>query len=213
MALRIAIAKGRPLDEIVALLRQCGIDFVEDPASSRQLAIASTDNRLEVVVVRGADVPVYLQYGAVDLGVVGLDILIESECESIFELLDLGLARCRMVVASASIEELQPHRHYRVATKYPTFSRSWFYRSNMYIEPIKLHGSVELAPIIGLADLIVDLSSTGKTLAANGLRVLDSLLDVSARLMANRANYKIKSAEINSFVDILKPRLSPPAAD
>ncbi len=207
MSLRIAIAKGRPLEEIVALLHGAGIHFDEDPQTSRQLTIPSRDGSLEIIVVRGADVPVYLQYGTVDLAVVGADILVESDMQNIFELLDLQLARCRMIVAGPQGSTLEPYRLYRVATKYPVYSRSWFYRRSMFIEPIKLHGSVELAPVAGLADLIVDLTSTGQTLAANGLEVLDCLLDVSARLMVNRAIYKIKSKQIDLFADTLRRQL------
>ena len=197
--LTLAVSKGRILKECLPLLERMGIKPVEDPEISRALIIPTNHKALKLVVIRAADVPTYVEYGAADLGIAGKDILIEYQGEGLYEPLDLGIARCRLVVAGA-LTPRQRIGRLRVATKYVHTTRRHFAKQGMQIEVIKLYGSMELAPLVGLADRIVDLMDTGNTLKANGLIPLETIMDISARLVVNKAAMKMKNPEIKSLI-------------
>lgn len=191
--LKIALPKGRMFSEMVSLLNARGHIFPEIE-KSRSLSVISEDGRLEAFVVRSADVPAYVANGAVDIGVVGKDVLWEFEDldSSIYELLDLGFSRCRLVIASLS-GVIPDTPIWRVATKYPVITERVFQAKGRPVEIIKLYGSVELAPQVGLSDVIVDLVETGSTLKANGLEVIEEIGWSTARLVANRVSWKTKN--------------------
>lgn len=202
--LRIALSKGFLLEESLELLEKVGEDVDAVRKSPRQLFFSGKE--ADFIVARAADVPAYVTYGAADLGLVGKDILLESDYD-VFELLDLGYGGCRFVVAgrkdaTQSIEE-DYHRlgSLRVATKFPKVTKDYYETRGIQAEIIKLYGSIELAPIVGLSDVIVDLTATGKTLAENNLRVIDVISSISCRLIANYVSYKLKSTEIETLVD------------
>jgi len=204
--LTIALAKGRLLEPSACLLERVGIRSVCGFVDSRRLVAESVDGAYRFLVVKPVDVPTYVEYGIADMGIVGKDVLLE-EARDVYEPVDLGLARCRLVVAARCErigDALLPHRSYRVATKYPNVARRYFQERGIQIETIRLSGSVELAPLTGLADLVLDLVETGKTLAANGLHPIAEVADSSARLIVNRASRKLNAARINAFIERLK---------
>ena len=196
---RIALAKGRLLKATLPLLERAGLDLENDPNKVRELILLSKDKKIEFVVLRAADVVSYVEYGAADLGIVGKDMLMEEENNSIYELCDLGIAKCRLSVAGLPDRRQTKHRP-RVATKYCLSARRYFAECNHQVSIIKLYGSMEMAPVLGLADLIVDLVDTGKTLAANGLQEFEKIKDISARLIANRASMKIKDHGMKNLI-------------
>ncbi len=198
--LTIALAKGRILDETLPLLARAGIEPADDLASSRKLVFATRRADVRLVLIRSADVPTYVQYGAADLGVTGKDVLAEHGGSGIYERVDLKLAPCRMMTAGVEGRAL-PRRRLRVATKYPRITERFFHEQGRQVELIKLYGSMELAPMVGLADLIVDLVDTGNTLKANGLAPLEHIMDVSSRLIINRAAQKMKHRAITALVE------------
>ena len=198
--LTIALAKGRILDETLPLLARAGIEPVDDLASSRKLIFKTNSANINLVLIRSSDVPTYVQYGAADIGIAGKDVLQEHGGEGLYERVDLKIAKCRMMTAGFSERPL-PRFRLKVATKYPRITRQFFLDRGQQVELIKLYGSMELAPIVGLADLIVDLVETGKTLKANGLEPLEHIMDVSSRLIVNRASLKMKNAAIKQVVD------------
>ena len=198
--LTIALAKGRILDETLPLLARAGINPVDDLASSRKLVFATNQEDIKLVLIRSADVPTYVQYGAADLGVAGKDVLLEHGGEGLYERLDLKIAPCKLVTAGF-IGRPIPQTRLKVATKYPQITREFFQNQGRQVELIKLYGSMELAPIVGLADLIVDLVDTGNTLKANGLEPLDHIMDISSRLIVNRASLKMNNQAIKDLVD------------
>jgi ATP phosphoribosyltransferase len=195
----VAVSKGRILSELLPLLRRMGIEPVEDPETSRGFIIPTKGRDLALVVIRAADVPTFVEYGAADIGVAGKDVLLEYRGEGLYEPLDLGIARCKLVVAALPEARLRKGR-LRVATKYVQTARRYFARQGEQIEVIRLYGSMELAPRVGLADRIVDLVDTGHTLRANGLVVLDTIAEISARLILNKAAMKVKNAAVKSLV-------------
>ena len=197
--LTIALAKGRILDETLPLLARAGIEPVEDLGSSRKLIVASNLDGIRLVLIRSADVATYVQYGAADLGIAGKDVLAEHGGEGLYERLDLKIAPCRMMTAGFADRPL-PRGRLRVATKYPRLTRRFFHDQGRQVELIKLYGSMELAPIVGLADLIVDLVDTGNTLKANGLAPLELIMNISSRLIINRASLKMKNRAIETLV-------------
>ena len=197
--LTIALAKGRILDETLPLLARAGIEPVEDLGSSRKLIVASNLDGIRLVLIRSADVATYVQYGAADLGIAGKDVLAEHGGEGLYERLDLKIAPCRMMTAGFADQPL-PRGRLRVATKYPRLTRRFFHDQGRQVELIKLYGSMELAPIVGLADLIVDLVDTGNTLKANGLAPLELIMNISSRLIINRASLKMKNRAIETLV-------------
>ncbi len=194
--LTLAVAKGRVLKETLPLLERAGIQVLEDPFTSRKLILPTSLVHLSLVVVRSTDVPTYVRFGAADLGVVGKDILVEYDGAGLYELLDLGIARCRMAVAEPAMKPHSVHRRLRIATKYTNTTRNFFARRGLQAEVIKLYGSMELAPLAGLADQIVDLVDTGGTLRANGLVEVETIAHVSSRLVANQASMKLKDQSI-----------------
>ncbi len=197
--LTIALSKGRILDEALPLLRSTGIAPVEDLNSTRRLIVDTNRDEVKLVLVRASDVPTFVEYGAADLGVAGKDILLEHEGEGLYELLDLGIARCRLMVALRRDSESLPRRP-RIATKYTLTTRKYFAAQGKQVEVIKLYGSMELAPLVGLAQGIVDVVDTGNTLRANGLEPREHIVDVSSRLIANRGSMKMKHAQMKSLV-------------
>jgi len=198
-SLTIALAKGRILDETLPLLARAGIEPAEDLASSRKLIVASNQEQVRLVLIRSADVATYVQYGAADLGIAGKDVLAEHGGEGLYERLDLKIAPCRMMTAGIAGRPL-PRGRLRVATKYPQLTRRFFHGQGRQVELIKLYGSMELAPLVGLADVIVDLVDTGNTLKANGLAPLEHIMDISSRLIINRASLKMKNRSIEALV-------------
>ncbi len=197
--LTIALAKGRILDETLPLLARAEIEPAEDLAGSRKLIVATNLDNVRLVLIRSADVATYVQYGAADLGIAGKDVLAEHGGEGLYERLDLKIAPCRMMTAGFADRPL-PRTRLRVATKYPQITRRFFHDQGRQVELIKLYGSMELAPIVGLADVIVDLVDTGNTLKANGLTPLELIMEISSRLIINRASLKMKNRAIETLV-------------
>jgi ATP phosphoribosyltransferase len=195
----IALAKGRILDETLPLLSMAGIRPVDDLTKSRKLVFSSNCANINLVLIRSADVPTYVQYGAADLGIAGKDVLLEHGGEGLYERVDLKIAGCRLMTAGFKNKPL-PVGRLKVATKYPAITRQFFLDQGRQVEIIKLYGSMELAPVVGLADLIVDLVDTGNTLKANGLVALDHIMDISSRLIVNRASLKMKNQAIKDVV-------------
>lgn len=201
--LTIAVSKGRILDDTLPLLEQAGIKPLDDPETSRKLKFPTTRDDVNLLIIRAADVPTYVEYGAADCGIAGKDVLVEHGGNSLYEPLDLQIAKCRLVLAGRKGDENLNGRRRRVATKYVNATRDWFASRGEQVEIIKLYGSMELAPLVGLADLIVDLVDSGNTLKANGLIELEDIMPVSSRLVVNRAAMKIKRTEISELVDVL----------
>ena len=203
----IALSKGRILDETLPLLKAAGIVASEDPDSSRKLIIATSRGDVRLIIVRATDVPTYVQYGAADLGVAGGDVLAEHGSSGLYQPLDLKLARCRLVVAVRKgfnyEQAVRQGARLRVATKYLQTAREHFAAKGVHVDLIKLYGSMELAPLTGLADAIVDLVSTGNTLRANDLIAVEEVAQVSARLIVNQAAFKLKRAVIQPVLDAL----------
>ncbi|MDX9766413.1 MAG: ATP phosphoribosyltransferase [Ectothiorhodospiraceae bacterium] len=197
--LTIALSKGRIYDDTLPLLAAAGIVPTEDPVKSRKLILDTSDPAVKIVVIRAADVPTYVQYGAADLGVAGKDVLMEHGGAGIYEPLDLQIARCRMMVAGRP-QALDVPGRLRVATKFVNIARDHFARQGRQVEVIKLYGSMELAPLVGLADCIVDLVDTGNTLRANGLVPLEHIADISSRLVVNKAAMKMKHTMVKALV-------------
>ena len=204
----IAIAKGRMQDEALALLACAGVRLDEEARNSRRLALSDESGKYRFIFVKPADVPVYVEHGIADCGVVGRDVLLESQADLLLPL-DLGIARCRMVVAAADAEIMTKSLGMlRVATKYSQIARTHFGARGIPVEIIQLSGSVELAPALGLADLIVDLVETGRTLRENGLAVVEEIAESTGRLVVNRASYQLKSDAITELVQALETSLN-----
>ena len=200
--LTIALSKGRIYKDTLPLLAAAGITPADDPDTSRKLILDTNHPEVKLVVIRAADVPTYVQYGAADLGVSGKDVLMEHGGEGIYEPLDLGIARCRLMVAGRPGATDRPGR-LRVATKFVNTTRRHYAAQGRQVEVIKLYGSMELAPIVGLSDCIVDLVDTGNTLRANGLVPLEHIAHISARLVVNKASMKMKSARVKDLIQRL----------
>ncbi len=204
--LTLALSKGRIFAETVPLLAQAGIVVREDPETSRKLILETSRADLRIIIVRAADVPTYVQYGAADLGVAGKDVLLEHGSEGLYQPIDLGIARCRMSVAVPKGFEYQnavrQGARLKVATKYLRTAREHFAAKGVHVDLIKLYGSMELAPLIGLADAIVDLVSSGNTLRANDLVEVEEIMQISSRLIVNQAALKLKQAAISPLLEI-----------
>ena len=198
--LTIALSKGRIFKETLPLLAGVGVVPVDDPATSRKLILETSREDVKLVIIRAQDVPTYVEYGAADLGVAGKDVLMEHDGEGLYEPLDLGIAECRMMVAGRTTDG-EPRGRLRVATKYVNTSRAFFAERGIQVEIIKLYGSMELAPLVGLADRIVDLVDTGNTLKANGLQPLQHIADISSRLIVNKASMKMKHRAVKTFIE------------
>jgi len=201
----LALSKGRIFDETLPLLQSAGIEVLEDPEKSRKLILPTNRDGLRVVLVRASDVPTYVQYGGADLGVTGLDTLLEHGSQGLYQPLDLGIARCRLSVAVRAdfdyANAVRQGSRLRVATKYMSLAREFFAAKGVHVDLIKLYGSMELAPLTGLADAIVDLVSTGGTLRANQLVEVERIMDISSRLVVNQAALKLKQAPIRELID------------
>ena len=210
--LTLALSKGRIFEETLPLLAAAGIEVTEDPEKSRKLILATNQPGVRVVLVRATDVPTYVEHGGADLGVAGLDTLIEHGLGSLYQPLDLQIARCRMSVAvRADFDYLGAVRQgsrIRVATKYTTIARQHFADKGVHVDLIKLYGSMELAPLTGLADAIVDLVSTGSTLKANQLVEVERIMDISSRLVVNQAALKLKREPIRRLIDAFSQAVS-----
>jgi len=209
--LTIALSKGRIFEETRPVFARAGIEPVEDPESSRRLILPSTRDDVRFVVVRAADVPTYVEYGGADLGVAGKDVLLEHGGEGVYEPLDLGIAACRMVVAGPSDRTVPARGRPRVATKYVQTTHRYFAAQGRQVEIIKLYGSMELAPLVGLADWIVDLVDTGGTLRANGLAPYETIADITSRLIVNKAAMKTRNAEVRALIDAVRAGVGTPA--
>ena len=205
MTITLALSKGRIFDDSTPLLKAAGIEALEDPEQSRKLIIGTTRPDVRVVLVRASDVPTYVQYGGADLGVAGHDILLEHGGQGLYQPLDLGIARCRLSVATRAdfdyAAAVRQGSRIRVATKYTQCARDHFADKGVHVDLIKLYGSMELAPLTGLADAIVDLVSTGSTLKANGLVEVERIMPISARLIVNQAALKLKREPLRALID------------
>ncbi len=200
--LTIALSKGRIYKDTLPLLAEAGIVPLEDPETSRKLIIETSRPGVRVVVIRAADVPTFVEHGAADLGVSGKDVLMENPSNGLYEPLDLEIARCRLMVA-APVNSTAPSGRLRVATKYIETARRWYAARGEQVELIKLYGSMELAPLVDLADCIVDLVETGNTLKANGLEPREMIAHISSRLVVNKASMKMKHTEIQPLLEAL----------
>jgi ATP phosphoribosyltransferase len=201
----LALSKGRIFEETLPLLDAVGIGVAEDAEASRKLILATRRADVRVILVRASDVPTYVRYGAADLGVAGRDLLAEQGGEGLYQPLDLGIARCRMVVAVPEgfdyARAVRQGARLRVATKYLRTASEHFAAKGVHVDLIKLYGSMELAPLVGLADAIVDLVDTGYTLKANRLKAVEEIQAVSSRLIANPASLKLKRAEMAPLIE------------
>lgn len=203
MQITIALTKGRILKETLPLLAHAGIEPVENISESRKLLFDTNRDDVRLLILRGSDVPTYVQFGAADIGVAGKDTLLEHGAEGLYEPLDLGIARCQLM--TAGIVGVQPKEgRIRVATKYVNIARRFYAERGRQVDLIKLYGAMELAPIMALADEIVDIVDTGNTLKANGLEARDRIADVSSRLIVNKAAMKTKHKAIRQIVDDLR---------
>ena len=198
----IALSKGRIYKETLPLLAQAGIEPVDDPETSRKLIIDTNQSDTKLLILRAADVPTYVQYGAADVGVAGKDVLLEHGGDGLYEPVDLQIAKCKLMVAGkVDLEnENTSGRRLRVATKYINSARKFYASKGQQVELIKLYGSMELAPVVGLADRIVDVVDTGGTLKANGLKAMEHIADISSRLIVNRASMKMKHDRVTRFI-------------
>jgi ATP phosphoribosyltransferase len=201
----IALAKGRVLEEAAPLLAAAGVTPSEDPGTTRKLILETNRADVRLILVRAADVPTYVQYGAADLGIAGRDILLEHGGRGLYQPLDLGIAKCRLVVAVPEgfdyAGAVRRGARLRVATKYMQTAREHFAAKGMHVDLIKLYGSMELAPLVGLADAIVDLVDTGKTLKANKLVAVEDILAIASRLIVNPASMKLKRATVVPLIE------------
>ncbi|UNU72679.1 ATP phosphoribosyltransferase [Moraxella nasovis] len=200
--LTIALSKGRILKETLPLLKAAGIELLEDIEQSRKLVFPTTNPDVQILILRASDVPTYVEHGAADVGIAGKDVLMEYDAQ-VYELLDLGIAKCRLMTAGVKGATL-PNRRLRIATKYVNVARDYFAKRGEQVDVIKLYGSMELAPLVGLGDLIVDVVDTGNTLKANGLEPLDEICQVSSRLIVNPVSYKTKLASLTPILQTLQ---------
>jgi ATP phosphoribosyltransferase len=201
----LALSKGRIFDETMPLLAQAGIEVLENPETSRKLILATSQAHVRVVLVRASDVPTYVQYGGADLGVTGLDTLIEHGGSGLYQPLDLKIATCRMSVATRADFDyeavVRQGSRLKVATKYVNIAKDFFAKKGVHVDVVKLYGSMELAPLTGLADAIVDLVSTGGTLRANHLVEVEHIMPISSRLVVNQAALKLKQSHIKGLIE------------
>lgn len=201
----LALSKGRIFEETVPLLQAAGIEVLDDPEKSRKLILATNLPDVRLLVVRATDVPTYVQYGGADLGITGKDTLLEHGSQGLYQPLDLQIAKCRISVAVRSdydyASAVKQGSRLTVATKYVAIAREFFATKGVHVDLIKLYGSMELAPLAGLADAIVDLVSTGNTLRANRLRVVEEIMPVSGRLIVNQAALKTKRAALHPLIE------------
>lgn len=205
--LTIAVSKGRIYEEALPFLEEAGITPVDDPKKSRKLILNTTREDVQLIIIRATDVPTFVEYGAADLGIAGKDVLLEHGADCLYEPLDLNIASCRLMTAAH--KEAPPIKgRVRVATKYVKTAKSYFAQQGIQADIIKLYGSMELAPLVGLADCIVDLVDTGNTLKANGLEARELIMNISSRLIVNKAAMKMKHAAIQALIDQFEKTLA-----
>jgi len=209
----IALSKGRIFKETLPLLAHAGIEPVDDPESSRKLILDTNRDDTKLLILRAADVPTYVQYGAADVGVAGKDVLLEHGGQGLYEPVDLQIAKCKLMVAGRvsdvdSVGASESGRRLRVATKYINSAREYYAGKGEQVELIKLYGSMELAPLVGLADRIVDVVDTGNTLKANGLAPMEHIADISSRLIVNKASMKMKHEKVKIFISDIMDAVS-----
>ncbi len=204
--LTIALSKGRILDQTLPLLEKAGLSVSKKELKSRKLILDTNLEGVKVIVIRASDVPVFVQHGAADLGIAGKDVLLEHGADGVFELLDLGISKCRLMVASKENQNLNKST-LKVATKYVKSAKEFFFSKGQQVEVIKLSGALELAPIVGLSDCIVDLVDTGNTLKANNLVPLDLIHNISSRLIVNSAAFNTKHSQINDWIKSIEKNL------
>lgn len=199
----LALAKGRTAESTIKLLNNAGIYFNDFHTKSRKLVFYNTDKTVKLIFVKAVDVPTYVEKGAADIGVVGKDNILEAQAD-VYEILDLKLGKCQFVAAGKSETALKSFQRLTIASKYPTVAKNYFQQKGIPIETIKLNGSVELAPLIGLADIIVDIVETGTTINENGLKIIEEMEDISTRLIVNKASFTTKSILIHELINKLK---------
>ena len=204
--LTIALSKGRILDQTLPLLEKAGISISKSELESRKLILDTNLSDVKVIVIRASDVPVFVQHGAADFGIAGKDVLLEHGANGIFELLDLGISKCRLMVASKKDQDLNKST-LKVATKYVKSAKEYFYKQGKQVEVIKLYGAMELAPIVGLSDCIVDLVDTGGTLKANNLVPIELIQEISSRLIVNSAAFNTKHKDIKQWIQKIEQNL------
>ena len=200
--IRLAISKGRILEQAIEILRKVNIVCKYDPLDSRKLIIPTNKSNLEIVIIKASDVPVYIDSGKVDVGIVGIDTLLEDNIINHYRLLDLKIAKCKLVVAGKP--KTRYFNNMKVATKYPNTAKKYFEEIGLQCSILKLYGSIELAPVLSLSDFIVDIVESGKTLKENGLKEFEKISDISSILIANKVSYKIKRKEIDLFIEKVK---------
>jgi len=204
--LTIALSKGRILEQTLPLLKKAGLEIADEELNSRKLILDTNLDDVKVIVIRATDVPVFVQHGAADMGIAGKDVLLEHGANGLFELLDLGIAKCKLMVAASDKDKLEQNT-LKIATKYVNSAKRYFEAKGQQIEIIKLYGAMELAPVVGLAHCIVDLVDTGNTLKANGLVPLEHIEDISSRLVVNAASFKTKNTQIKIWVEGIEKNL------
>ncbi len=200
---KIALAKGRLAEDTIALLKKIGISFKEYSKKSRKLIFKDDTERIKLVFVKSIDIPTYVEKGAVDIGIVGKDILMEDRAD-VYEILNLNIGRCKICVAGFEDYDFNPNKKLIVASKYPNIAKNYFNKKGILADVIKINGSVELAPILDLSDVIVDIVETGNTLKENGLVILEEIHDISARLVVNKVSLKTKNDEIEGLINGLE---------
>ena len=212
----LALSKGRIFEETVPLLKAAGIEVLDDPEQSRKLILDTNLPHVRVLVVRATDVPTYVQYGGADLGITGKDTLLEHGSQGLYQPLDLHIAKCRISVAVRAdfdyATAVRQGSRLKVATKYVAIAREFFASKGVHVDLIKLYGSMELAPLVGLADAIVDLVSTGNTLRANHLVEVERIMDISSRLVVNQAALKLKTRALRGIIDAFASAIVPEAS-
>ncbi len=204
--LTIALSKGRILEQTLPLLEKAGLSISKKELQSRKLVLDTNLDEIKVIIIRASDVPVFVQHGAADLGIAGKDVLLEHGANGVFELIDLGISKCKLMVASKTDQDLNKGT-LKVATKYVKSTKDYFHSHGRQVEIIKLSGAMELAPIVGLADCIVDLVDTGNTLKANNLIPIELIQNISSRLIVNSASFNTKHSKINDWLDKIKDNL------
>ncbi len=200
--LTIALSKGRILEQTLPLLKKAGLEIADKELNSRKLILDTNLEDVKVIIIRATDVPVFVEHGAADFGIAGKDVLLEHGANNLFEMLDLGIAKCRLMVAAKTEEDLNKST-LKVATKYINSAKKYFQNKGQSCEVIKLYGAMELAPVVGLSHCIVDLVDTGNTLKANGLVPLEHIEDISSRLVVNSASFKTKNTQIKAWIEAI----------
>lgn len=204
--LTIALSKGRIFEQTVPLLRRAGIEIADEELKSRKLILNTNVKDIKVIIIRATDVPAFVQHGAADIGIAGKDVLLEHGADGLFELIDLNISKCSLMVAAES-KDILNQKTLKIATKYVNCTKKFFEQKGQQVEIIKLYGSMELAPKVGLAHCIVDLVDTGNTLKANGLIPIERVLDISSRLVVNIASFRTKNSQIKGWLSSIENSL------